>query len=70
MKLDISQEEREALVTGLQMRICYIETGDPCLRAQDALNMGKPNLVKPLNDDQKVIVLGHAALIKKVLMAR
>lgn len=70
MKLDITPEERDDLVRGLQIRLNIIETGDPALRANDAINMGKPKLVKALSADQRALVARTEALVTKLLVAR
>jgi len=70
MKLDISAQEREFLVRGLQIRICVIETGDPVLRANDAIAMGQPKMVKALSADQRALIAEHEALVAKLQSAR
>ncbi|MBK3780144.1 hypothetical protein G3A43_07725 [Paraburkholderia aspalathi] len=70
MKLDMTPQERDDLVRGLQIRINIIETGDPVLRANDAINMGKPKLVKALSADQRALVARTEALVTKLLVAR
>ena len=66
MKLDISEQEREDLIRGLQMRMCLIETGDPVLRAADALNMGNPKLVRVIGSDQQATVARLEALVARL----
>lgn len=66
MKLDISEQEREDLIRGLQMRVCLIETGDPVLRADDARDMGKPKLVRTLSVDQQATVARLEALVGRL----
>jgi hypothetical protein len=66
LKLEISEQEREDLVRGLQMRVCLIETGDPVLRADDARNMGKPKLVRNLSADQLATVARLDALVSRL----
>lgn len=70
MQFDMTQQEREDLVRGLQIRMAYIETGDPVLRANDAINMGKPQMVKALSPDQRALLTRHEALVDKLLRAR
>jgi len=70
MQFDMTQQEREDLVRGLQIRMAYIETGDPVLRANDAINMGKPQMVKALSADQRALLTRHEALVDKLLRAR
>lgn len=70
MKLEMTQQEREDLVLGLQIRLAVIETGDPVLRANDAINMGKHKLVKALSPEQRALVARHEALVTKLLSVR
>lgn len=70
MNLDITPKERDELAYALSMRIAVIETGDPTLRANDAIQMGKPNLVRALSDSQRELIARHEALIKKLLNTR
>lgn len=69
MQLELTQQECADMRYALQVRICVIETGTPTLRAEDARAMGKANLVKPLSDEQKVVIARHAALSQKLLCA-
>lgn len=56
--VQLSTEEIQALVMGLNMRRAYIETGDPCTTADTAQKIGKPDMIKPLSIDQmKAIIL-------------
>ena len=70
MKLDMTEQERDDLVRGLQIRIAVIETGDPVLRANDAINMGQHKKVRALSDEQRALVARHEALVAKLLSAR
>jgi hypothetical protein len=66
MKLELSQQEQEDVIVGLQMRICVIETGNPSLRANDAIESGQPKLVRALSDEQKATVGRFEELVVKV----
>lgn len=70
MHLEMTQQEREDLVYGLQMRICNIETGTTTLRANDAINSGQHKLVRALSESQRALIARHEALVKKLLAAR
>ncbi len=49
MKIELTNQEVEMIVTGLQMRMAKIETGDVNLRAIDAENMNQHRDPKALN---------------------
>lgn len=66
MQLDLTPEERDDVIHGLQMRICVIETGTHTLRANDAVACGQPKLVRALSDEQKQLVVRLEELVKKV----
>jgi hypothetical protein len=70
MKLHMTPQERDDLTLALQIRICVIETGDPALLANDAINMGKPKLVKALSGEQRALVARTETLVTKLLTAR
>jgi hypothetical protein len=70
MQLSINPQEREDLVRGLQMRICMIETGDAVLRANDAINMGQPKLVKALSGEQRELVARLEGLVDRLQKGR
>lgn len=70
MKLDMTQQEREDIIFGLQMRIALVETGDPTLRASDAIAMGEHKKVRALSDAQRALIARHEELVKKLLQAR
>ena len=66
---DLSADERDLIVMGLNMRICNIETGSPILRSNDAINQGQHKLIKPLDEGQRAVIARSEALIRKVLSA-
>ena len=49
------ENDRELLVTGLQMRMNYIQTGDPCLCSVDAANQGLPGQALTIEQMQLII---------------
>jgi hypothetical protein len=70
MQLEISQQERDDIAYALQMRIAVVETGDPALRANDAIQMGKPQLVRAMSTSQRELISRHEAMVKKLLSVR
>lgn len=70
MNLSITPEERDELVMSLHSRICHIETGTAILRASDALESGKKDLVRPLSAHQQAFIANQEALITKLRAAR
>lgn len=70
MMVTISEQDRADLVQALQMRLCVIETGNHILRANDAIQCGKPQLVKALDQSQRQLIARHEALIQRLLIAR
>ncbi|MEX3983738.1 hypothetical protein AB4Y45_32670 [Paraburkholderia sp. EG287A] len=69
MKLEMTTQERDDIVLGLQIRMAVIETGDPVLRANDAINMGQHKKVRALSDDQRALVARYEALVAKLQSA-
>ena len=70
MQKEITPQERDDIAYALQMRIAVVETGDPALRANDAIQMGKPQLVRALSSSQRELIARHEALVKKLLNNR
>ncbi|KWU26428.1 hypothetical protein AS149_25920 [Burkholderia cenocepacia] len=70
LNVDMSPQERDEIILALQMRIAYIETGDPALRANDAIGMGKPQMVRALSDAQRALIARTEALVKRLLGTR
>lgn len=64
--MKFSPEEKEQLIWGLRMRIHLIETGDVHLSAQDAKNMKRDSIIKPLSADQRQLITDLENLIKKI----
>lgn len=65
MKLELSQEEKTMIITALNMRKCYIETGDVVVSANDVAN-GFPAKVNPLSVDQMKLLIKTDELITKL----
>lgn len=61
----LTKQEKEAIVIGLQMRVAYIETGDPMLRASDVQN-GHRGKIQALSPDQMRLIILSEDLIKKI----
>lgn len=66
-KATYSIQESEDLCLALGMRICFIETGTPVLRANDAIAQGNLSLIKPLTSDQQKLIVRLDELRKKVM---
>lgn len=64
--VQISNVERDMIVTGLNMRRAYIETGDCCTTAQSAQNIGKGEMVKTLTTDQMRLIIATEELVQKL----
>lgn len=52
-KLELADVQIEDVVTSLEMRMAYIETGTVTLRANDAINQNQHKMVRALADSQK-----------------
>lgn len=66
MNLSITPEERDELVQAVHSRICHIETGTAILRANDAIQSGKRDLLRPLTEHQRQFIARQEALIAKL----
>lgn len=55
-QFDLSDEEAEDLLAALSMRCAYIETGSVAMRAADAINCGKREMIRQLTDEQAAVV--------------
>lgn len=69
--MELTRDEKSLLILTLQMRICYIETGNVSLTAQDVANMKDQGVhglgeVKALGDDQMREIIKMRDLIKKL----
>lgn len=64
MSIQLTEKEKEILHMCLNMRICYIETGDVVLRAYDAAQQKKP--FEALSTDQMRAIIETEDLIKKL----
>jgi hypothetical protein len=68
--MKFTREERDMIYYSLSMRAGYIETGDPVLRAHDAYNMKKNDMIKPLSTDQMKGILMIEDLMSRILNER
>ena len=68
--ISITDEEAEAIYTGLCMRRAYIETGDALMSAADAVSCGKQNKLKPLSTEQMQLIVMQEGIIKKIFNAK
>lgn len=64
--LVLDKAEQEAIVLALGMRIAYIETGDPVLRARDVEPCGKGR-VNALDTNQMRTIIVMEDLMKRIL---
>jgi len=75
--MELTREERNLIIYGLQMRSNIIQTGDPNVSAQDVKRMGsqknllgRPKLggpeIKALDTDQMKLCIQIDELIKKI----
>jgi len=69
VELLFTRSEVELMVLGLYMRICYIETGNPTLRAADLKNADLTNVdaeVRVLSTDQMRLIVKMEDLIARM----
>lgn len=66
MNLTITPEERDELVQAVHSRICHIETGTAILRASDALQSGRRDLIRPLSEHQRAFIARQEDLIARL----
>jgi hypothetical protein len=67
MLIDLTDEEKELIVSGLEMRRNFIETGSPTLSARDCKNMGKEKQINPLVHERYESIIQIDHLIDKVI---
>jgi hypothetical protein len=71
-KTKAHETDIEMIVCGLQMRMCFIETGNPLFRAKDICNIPKESLkqysptpkMKALSQSQMKLILRSEEIIK------
>ena len=64
--MNLTDEERRLVMEGLQMKICFIETHNPLLRAIDVKNCPVGAKVMVLNSDQMRLIIKMEDLIVKI----
>ncbi|BAG41732.1 hypothetical protein [Ralstonia phage phiRSL1] len=64
--VELSRDEKNAIVTSLQMRICHMETGTVSLRANDAIRMKRQDMIRPLDEAQRKYIVNTEELIKRL----
>ena len=52
------------IISSLNMKINYIQTGDPAMSADSAKSCGKATMIQPLSDDQMRVILSMRDTIK------
>ena len=62
----LTTEEIGLIRIAFDMRINYIQTGDITFGAADAREMGKPEMVQALSDDQMQLILTMRALVARL----
>ena len=66
MSITLSEEEKELITFGLQMRRNYIETSNALLSATDAKAMGQEKKLQILGVDQCSLIIKLVNLIDKI----
>jgi len=69
MILEINDDERDDIYYSLGLRLGFIETG-ASMRAIDAKNCGKPELIRVLDRDQRQVQNRVEDLMMRVLQCR
>ncbi len=64
--MDLSQKEKDEIVTSIHLRLGFIETGTLLVRANDAINMGKQNYIKKLTQEQRKLIIELEGLVCKL----
>ena len=68
--LAVDQAEIDALVTALNVRMCFIETGTASVRAADAIEQDNAKIVRRLETSQRDLVTRCEKLVIKLLTLR
>lgn len=63
----LTAEEKEIIHFSLSMRSNHVQTHDCSLSAVDAKNVGKPQIIQPLNSDQMRFLLKIEDIQRKML---
>ena len=66
--IELDDDFAHEVATSLYCRIGIIETGKPMLTANDAIERHHPEWIKPLNDEQKELILKMNKLAKALGM--
>ncbi len=66
MKLDITDTEKKLIITGIQMRRNYIETGEATMSAETAKNCGESRRIKSLSIEQMKLIVDTEQLLSKL----
>ena len=51
------KKDRYIVAQALSMWANYIQTGDPCISAVDAINMNQKEMVRPLSEEQMAFIV-------------
>ncbi len=64
--MTITADEKENILLSLNMRLAFIETGDPVLRASDAERSGQRTRIRVLKTEQMRLIVQTEDLITKI----
>lgn len=66
LRLNLTVAEANAVVSSLQMKICFIETGTVIMRQSDAIQQNETKMVRSLDKSQRALVLSLEDLIESL----
>ena len=66
--IELDDDFAREVAISLYCRTGLIETGHPMLTANDAMEQGHPEWIKPLNDEQKELIIKMNKLAKALGM--
>ena len=55
--MNLSKEDKQELYYCICCRLGIIETGDPTMRASDAIKQGQHKMIKPLDTNQMKLIM-------------
>lgn len=64
-----NEELHKELMTCIIVRMCFIETGTHYLRATDAIKSGQPELVQPLDENQRRLIVALEEFMREASTA-
>lgn len=66
----LTRADKSRILQGLYMRVSFIETGDPCMRASDARRAGMGHKIQILSPEQHAEIAEHERLISMIMSER